>query len=244
MASGDKKKDEIKASTQQAVNAAKPKNYSDPFGTLKNGTFTPIESQAQQQQRGMLDAGINNAISGINGMSFNVNDYYNNPFYQTTRDLYAAPIQRQYESDSRNLTNSLNARGQIGSSYDAYRNNQLMQNRDNSLNQADQQARLASAQAYQTNYQNALSKLTGLSNERSAALERTYAPAKIATNYQQAISPLQQAQVGAYTNQANQIANVPGAYQNILAGVGAYANYVNANANAIQAIFGKNGVAG
>lgn len=92
----------------------------------------------------------------ISQKSFDVNDFYNNPFYNTTRNMYRRPIQDQQEADNKELMNQLNARNQTGSSYDAYQNYLQNKRYDTLYANAEDQSRLASANAYQQMFQNEL----------------------------------------------------------------------------------------
>lgn len=211
--SGAKKKDNnVNKSTEKAVAAVQPRNYSDPFGsvvnTKKQTTFTPTENQFQIDTRNTIDESINNMVGQV-PTEFDVESYYNNPFYETTKRMYQRAIDQQKEKDDLDLTNNLNARNQMGSSYDALARRYMAQDYNSRYDQADDQARMASANAYQQAYQNLLEGMRGLSNERSAALERTYAPVKIAMGYQNAVAPLQQAAANAYMGQGQYYANRP-----------------------------------
>lgn len=191
-----------KNATNQAVAMAQPKNYEDPFGKLADGKFTPVESQTQINTRTAQDEKIGDITNLINPDEFNVEELYNNQFYDNMKRMYGRVIDDDYEREERKLTDNLNARNQIGSSYDAMMRGDMTRHYSSRRDQAEDQARQASAGAWQQMYQNALAGLQGLSGERSAALERTYAPAKIALGYQQAVAPLQAAQANAYMNLA------------------------------------------
>lgn len=208
MASGkNNNADKAQKAQQSAVKSLQPQNYSDPFGSLKKGIFTPILPQALQSS---LDnfTNVTGALSGQLNRPFDINDYYNNPFYATASEQYKAPVLRQYQQDQNELANNLNARNQMGSSYDALMNRNLMQQRDFQLNQADDQARTASASAYQQQHQSLINSLTTALGGKSTLLDQIYAPAKIALNYQGALSPLQQAQANVYnTTQAAYLPN-------------------------------------
>ena len=207
MASGSKKDNDSKVqqNTSNAIAALKPKNYADPYGTVthskKATTFTPVESDIQRETRGTIDNSINSIVSQV-PTEFDIDSYYNNPFYETTKRMYQRVIDQQRERDDRDLTNNLNARNQMGSSYDALARRYMAQDYNSRYDQADDQARMASANAYQQAYQNLLESLRGLSNERSTSLERAYAPAKIAMGYQSALSPLQTGAANAYMGAA------------------------------------------
>ncbi len=215
MATGDKEKNSrVNSATNQAVKAATPYSYTDPFGSVnvnsktKLTTFNPNESGLQADTRNTIDQSINNIVGQI-PTSFDVNTYYNNPFYDTTRSMYRRTIDQDRERDYKTLQDNLNARNQIGSSYDALAQRYFNQDYGTRYDQADDQARIASANAYQQAYQNMLESLRGLSNERSSQLERTYTPAKIAAGYQSAVAPLQNSQAAAYNGLANYYGNQP-----------------------------------
>lgn len=215
MASGNSNQKSADKAQKNAVNALKPQSYSDPFGSLAKGKFTPNISSSTQ-------AGLNNFDSTIGQMSgqlnkpFDINDYYNNPFYATASEQYKAPVMRQYQQDQTDLANNLNARNQMGSSYDALMNRNLMQQRDFQLNQADDQARTASASAYQQQYQNLLNSISAATSGKSSLLDQIYAPAKLALGYQGALNPLQQAQAGVYNTAQQQYLSRPTATDRIM----------------------------
>lgn len=207
---GAKKKDKnVDRATQNAVAAVRPVSYEDPFGTFKNGKFTPNESQDQINARITQDSRINQLTGMIDPDSFSVEELYDNPFYEHMSRMYKRVIDQQRERDTRELDDNLNARNQMGSSYEALMRRYMNQDYATRFDQADDQARMASAQAWQQQYQNMLMGLESLSNERSKAQERMYAPAKMALGYQSAVSPLQTAAAGAYMNQANYFAQRP-----------------------------------
>lgn len=211
MASGSSKQDAIKSATKSAVKAAAPKSYSDPYGSFngKSGVYTPNLNATQLATQGTLQTGINNAANTVAGQSFDVNDAYNNPFFQSTYDLYAQPVNRQYESDLMALNNDLNAKGLIGGSYDALRQNKLQQNRDYNLDQASLQGRAASANAYQQQYQNALAGLQGLGQAQAQQTANIYQPFDNYVRYQSAVNPSAYTTAQAYMNQGNQLAQIP-----------------------------------
>lgn len=244
--SGEKKQQskndkQAAAATAQAVAAAQPKKYSDPFGSLDptggETKFTPNESQTQIETRNNIDSQIGNLVNQTPD-SFSVEDYYNNPFYETTKRMYQRTIDQERERDTKNLNDSLNARNQLGSSYDALMNRYLNQDYNSRYDQADDQSRMASANAYQQSFQNALETLRGLSNERSAQLDRAYAPAKIAMGYQSSIAPLQNAQAAAYSNLASYYGGRQAPTPGWQTALNAYNSYIGANAKLVGAVAG------
>jgi hypothetical protein len=220
--SGDEKKAE--KAQKKASDSLNPKGYRDPYGTFKNGVYTPNLTEGMKAGINNFDTAIGN-VSGQIPQSFSINDYYNNPFYETTAELYKAPVLRQYQQDVTALDNSLNARNQLGGSYDATRRRSLDQQRDFQLNQADDQSRLASANAYQQNFSNIMSSLNAALTGRGQLLDQVYAPAKLALGYQQAVAPLQQAQANVYNTAQSAFLSRPTTFDQIL-------NYYSANARA------------
>lgn len=208
----DVNQDRADSAQKNAIKATAAKQYTDPFGTFKSGktqnVFKPNITPDIQSGLDQFGGAIGN-LSGQLDQPFDVNSYYNNPFYSTVSEQYRAPILRQYQQDSTDLDNSLNARNQIGSSYDALMRRNLGQQRDFQLNQADDQARLASANAYQQAFQNLLASLGTALGGRGQLQDQIYAPAKIAMGYQQALNPLQTAQAGIYGNAMSQYLSRP-----------------------------------
>lgn len=144
------------SSSYQAPNAS----FSTPFGNFtaagNSSVYQPWMPQ-NQLDAFLGDQSRTNTVLGGLPTTTNINDYYNNPFYQSTASLLEAPINRQYQQDQYDLQNNLNAKNQVGSSYDALMNRNLMQGRDYNLQNADNQARQMSAQAYDQNLNNGLS---------------------------------------------------------------------------------------
>jgi hypothetical protein len=189
---------------KNAQAALQQKSYSDPFGSFKNGVYTPTMSDTQKNSLNAAQQGLAGYTSALQ-KPFNINDYYNNPFYQNTYNQLSAPINRQYQQDYANLQDNLNAKGQLGSSYAARQNNQLLQNRDNSLNQVNVQALGASADAYNQTYNNNLAGLTGMNQNLLSQQGYLYQPLQMALAYQQAVNPLQIGASNAYASQAQNL---------------------------------------
>jgi hypothetical protein len=230
VASGNSNEDKANKAQSSAINALKPKAYADPYGKFKNNQFTPYLSEGVQG--GM--SGLESTIGGLAGQlnkPFDINSYYDNPFYATVSDQYKAPVLRQYDQDKKSLSNDLNARGQLGSSYDATMNRNLIQQRDFQLNQADDTARTASASAYQQQYNNLVQSLTAALTGRGQLLDQIYAPAKIALNYQQAVAPLQAGAANVYNTAQQQYLSRPTLTDRVM-------QYYAASANALGSMAG------
>lgn len=202
MSFGKKEKDNDN-NDKKAQQATQPVNFYSPFGNFVKGRFTPIESPDQIATRELANTSIRNLVSGI-PTRFDINAYYSNPYYDTTLSLLNQPIQQQEVQDFRELNNQLSAQNQLGSSYDAYRRYLTEQRYDQSYRQAQNQARLASSDAYTASVNQSLSALQGLRNDQNAYMDTLYKPAQLALGYQQAVSPLQQTLSNYYSNQSQQ----------------------------------------
>lgn len=183
----------------KAEKAAKPTSFYTPFGNVVNGTFTPIETNGQVNTRNLTLSKLEQIVGGM-PTSYSVNDAYNNPFYNTMLDYTRQPINQQRQQEFSELDNTLSARNQLGSSYDAYQKYLTNQRYDTQYRQAENQARLTSADAYQQAFSNSLSALQGLRNDYNSAMEMMYRPATLAMSYQNAVSPLQTSMVNYYSD--------------------------------------------
>jgi len=169
-------------------------DFTSPQGRVKTRgnatTFTPNQSLDQKKTQMTTDRRLNSLVAGI-PTSMDVDSLYNNPFYGSTRRMLTDPIYSQFDRDNKDLRNDLNARNLMGGSFDAYQNSLLRDERNRQLTSADDQARGVSADAYQQQYSNILAGLAGLRNDRSAAFDQMYAPAKLAMGFQSNLaSPL------------------------------------------------------
>lgn len=197
--SGKKRDNENKRLEQNMLAATQPKPYEDPFGSFKSGKFEPKESSQDIQARGLIDQKMLGMLEDM-PEDFTVESFYDNPFYENTRSMYRRAIDRDRDRDQKQLTDNLNARNQMGSSYDALMQRYMNQDYNDRYDQADDAARGASANAYQQAFQNAMNTFQALGGEESRARELYYAPAKMALGYQSAVAPLQGAQANFYGN--------------------------------------------
>mgnify|MGYP000966877747 CR=1 FL=1 len=182
-------------SSKKSVSAA-PVGFNSTFGATYNKGGT-------QYYAGVDEPGYRNIIEGGNQIagnylsqlpqSLSISDYYNNPFYGQTSQLFRMPIDQQYAQDRKEFDNQLNARNQIGSSYDAYQRDLMSRRYDQLYNQADLQARSASADAYQANLANLWQGISGAQGAQGNALQNYYYPGQIGN---------------ALTAQPNQLANL------------------------------------
>lgn len=206
--------------SSQVAAATTPKDYYTPFGNQVQGHYTPLEGQATVDAR---NQGQTDLASVLHNMptSYSAQDAFNNPFYQTTSDLYRQPIQQHQQADQQALDNKLAAQNQLGSSYDAYSHHLMNQDYGNQYLQADNLARLAAAGQYNTGIQQGLQAIPALQGQYNSSLQAALMPAQIAQGYQNSVSPLQQSQAQYYTTMGNTslqgqnqayIANLQGLY--------------------------------
>lgn len=191
--------------------AAKPNNFYSPLGQLvhngKDSTYKPNLTRNQRQAGQYRDVKLLDTMKRL-PTKFDVNSYYNNPFYQTTLDLFERPIQEQYDEDYTDLMNNLNARNQVGSSFDALQQMYLRRGRDNQLADARLRARQASADAYGNSFNQGLALLAGLRNDRTADIQQQMAALNAAMGNQQTMTPLSAMQANFYANQKTGMENV------------------------------------
>lgn len=217
MATGSKKREnQANKSIKKGVAATQGKSYSDPFGSFNNGVFNPNLNAEQQMAMNNTQAGLRRA-SGELVKPFDIDSYYNNPFRDNTYQMLANPINRQFEEDLGNMDDQLNARGLMGGSYDALMKKNLLNNRNNNLQQANLQGISASADAYNQSYNNNLNAIGALGNSALQQQQYIYQPMNMAMNYQNAMAPLQQAQAGLYGSQQNYFQNKKTGLDNAMA---------------------------
>lgn len=205
MGFGRKDKEQgVKKSTQA-------RSFKSPYGELRQGrkssSYAPTLDASQRATMPLRNDKILQTMQGL-PTQFNVEDFYNNPFYGSTAALLRRPIMEQYNLDRQDLLNNLNARNQVGSSYDALSNMYLMRQRDNMLTDAELQARQASADAYGNSINTGLALLAGLRNDAGADLEQQFLPMRYALGNQQALNPLQAAQANYYANEKTTMDNI------------------------------------
>lgn len=201
---GSKSKSSKSKSKTQTVQMG---NYYSPLGNVTSDKKGNVSFSPDGQLMGLFRQSGDRIGSTMNQLptSFSVGDMYNNPFYNNTASLMQMPIDRQYRQQKTDLTNSLNARNQIGSSYDALANNLLNQNYDYNSNQAQLQARQASADAYNQNLNNLLNTLSGLNSTQSNQASIMYQPIGAAQGFQNNLqNALQNSSLDTYRQQSMQ----------------------------------------
>lgn len=216
MASGKKNNvNKANQATKNAVNASKPKNYSDPYGKFSNGVYTPNLNSDQISTRDNTLGKIDSIVAWM-PTELSANDLFNNDFYQPLNNMYKGAIDSQYEKDKRELDNQLNARNQIGGSYDALKNYYMNKDYGSRYQNAQSQSRLGAADAWTQAFQNSVAGLGALRGDAMNAQNMAYQPMQMYLGYQGAVSPLQQTSANAYMNQASQYWAKPTLFDNVM----------------------------
>ena len=185
-----------------AAAALRPQSYSDPYGSFSNGVFTPNLSPEQTMTDSVTNDKLLGLISGV-PTDFSANDLFNNAFYDDTANLLKGKLDQQRQLDTQNLDNTLSARNQLGSSYDALLRSNLQRDYNQQYLDAENTARGLSADAALNTYQAGLQGISTLRNDQAQARDITYLPLKYSISQQQAVAPLQTALAGVYNNALN-----------------------------------------
>ncbi|MBY0404865.1 MAG: hypothetical protein K2X66_13275 [Cyanobacteria bacterium] len=180
-------------SNQSIQRALQPTNFYSPYGSVTSaGNSVYFQPNATETDRQIQSAQSGKILDAINSLPtvYDVNAAFNNPFYQSTQALLTAPLIERKAQEVTGLNNDLNAKNQIGSSFDAYSKDLLNRRYDQQFNQADLEARQASSDAYNQQIGNTLSVLRGLRNDQSQAQENALEPIRLASQYQSTLTPL------------------------------------------------------
>lgn len=194
--------------TAKGIAALQPKAYSDPWGTLNKGVFTPNMSDDQKQSLSTGQAKVNQMIQGIPNQ-MDADSLFNNPFYETLSSAYKRSLDERLEEDTKELDNNLNARGLIGGSYDAMTRSLMKKDYNKQYLEGEGQARTGSADIYMQAYLNSLNGLDTLQNQLLKQQAFIYKPLDAALGNQTTMNPLQTAQAGLYGNMQNYYLNRP-----------------------------------
>lgn len=204
-----------KGKDKAVQSASTPNNYYDAFGHVlfdtsgHNAAFYPNISGDTQRGLDQSRAGSADAIGALRGYvsqspEQGIEAMFNNPYYGATKNYLTSALTRQREMDQKELDNQLNARGQLGGSYDALRRKNFDDNYLNQFNQAELQSRQASSDAYNTQYGNLLNALTGFQNYYGATQDQLYKPLTAAAALQGAVNPLQNQLASYYATKGQQ----------------------------------------
>lgn len=205
MGSFSKKKESKKADSQVAA-ALAPKPYYHPYGDFANNTYTPKETDTQMQAREGSDSLLADMMN-YDIQPYSLEDAMSGDYFNQILDTVNRNTDRARDRDYKQLQNNLNARNQIGSSYDALMNSNFnMDYADQYANNATNaiQTSLGALGDIYTNNANVASIISGINQQQ---YNRFNQPAAMAQNYQQSVAPLQTALASHYSNQAISNAN-------------------------------------
>jgi hypothetical protein len=226
MSFGSSKK--AKNAAAQGAAFAQPKNFNSPYGSTtvgqENFNYFPKANPNADQQLSNVDNKLTQMTSAF-PTELNVDDFYNNPFYESTHQQLRRPIDYQYGVDRKNQMDEMNAQNLVGGSYSALQQDLLGRRYDQQYANAADQARTASSNAYQQSYANQIAGMSALRGDQAANMQNIYYPLQMANQATQAISPLQGAQANIYGGLSQQYASKKSPLQSILdfAGQGAQA---------------------
>lgn len=169
-----------------------PPNFSSPYGDLNFSsgkyTYDPNENPINTNTRETTEERLNQLVNTI-PTSYSAADMFDNPYYSTLSGLYRGQLETQRAQDQKTLNDNLSARNQLGSSYDAYSNYLMNQDYGRRYDQADQQARLGSADAYNQAINTGLNSLNALRNDYTQGLNAYYQPLSYGLAAQGAYAP-------------------------------------------------------
>jgi hypothetical protein len=245
MASNSNEK-KAQSNTNKAIAALQPKTYTDPYGSFNGvtGQYSPVLTDAQKQTRETELNKINSITGSINPTP-TTDDLFNNSYYSPLKNYYQDTIDTQRAQDQKTLSNNLAARNQTGSSLDAYQQSLLNKNYNSQGLAAEAQARGDSANYFTQNLQNQLNSLSGLRNDALQAQAYEYQPFQNYLGYQNAVSPLQQAQATTYNIPAQyyygQAATRDGILNSVNNVANTYRNVVSAWQSPVTNIMGSGG---
>ena len=238
MSSNKSKKSDANKYAAQAASYLKPTNYDTPFGGVKKGQVYVNEPGSYAAARTTAADKLYD-VAQETPTAFNLNDYFDNPYYQNTLDFLNRGTDKLKSNESTDLTNNLSARNQLGSSYDALMRDKLNQRYDQQYANNENQARQQSTSAYGASIDQNLAAQQALQNLYSGSIQTALYPAQLGAGYQSAVAPLNTAAAGIYGNMANQ---AYGAYANTAPkwqqALNAYNSYVSSNAQMIGALAG------
>lgn len=179
-----------------ATAALKPMNFNFPDSQLsvENGqvNFKAKNNKMRRAGRKLTDSKLLETLGNI-PTQMDPQAMFNNPFYDTAHGMALREIDSQRAKANKELDDSLNARNQMGGSYDAYRRSLMDSDFNKMYMDAGDRARLLSADVYNQGVRNQLGVLQGLRNDRTQENAMRYLPFQLATGYQSAVSPLQTA---------------------------------------------------
>lgn len=195
------KKKSSKSNDKAIAAALAPKPYYHPFGDFANNTYTPEETETQQMAREGSDSLLADMMN-YDIQPYSLEDALSGDYFTQILDTVNRNTDRARDRDYKQLQNNLNARNQIGSSYDALMNSNF------ASDYADQYANNATASidqalnAYGKTYTDNANVASILSGINAQQYNRFNQPAAMAQNYQQSVNPLQTAMASHLSSQS------------------------------------------
>lgn len=190
---------------RRVQSALQPYNYTSPFGSVLINPethameFLPHLDLPTRDQLNFQNTKINDVLREL-PTRLDVNQAYNNPFYQAVLQLVKNPIDTQRDEEERMLKNRLNAQNQLGGSYDALQRYLLGRRYDELYRNAEGQARQEAFKAYNQSFDNMLNALRGLRADQSALQDNLYRPLSASAGLQNQVSELQRQLAGYEAN--------------------------------------------
>ena len=156
--------------------------FYSPFGSStynqKSGatTYQPSGLANDAYQDAQSYNGLTNSLAGTLSQPYDINSALAGPLYQSSAALLEQPINQQYAQTQLANQNQLNAQNQTGSSYAALTNNYAQQNYNNQIQNADNQARTDSVNAYNQQFQNNNTALGTLGAQQNTYYNQAFQP--------------------------------------------------------------------
>lgn len=190
-----------KAKTIAAPKSQTPEMFT-PFGTVganKNDiTYTPNYLLGQKEALNTSSSKFNDVLGGMN-TSTDINQAFNNPFYDTISQLMMGDINRNADQQRKTLAKQLAARGSLHNSSGIYA--QALQGRDiaSTTNDALLKARLGAYDSYRQNEQDNMARGQFFQSATTNGINQVLEPLRM---YSSVSAPMLQ------TNQANMSAQL------------------------------------
>lgn len=199
--SGKKKSDNVTVKTAQQ--AAKPANFYSPLGNLVKGRYSsPMFDSNFNQQRATANTGITKTLGNLAGYANETPEsVMNNPWTGVMSNYLRGRINRDYQDSLKTYTDEMNARNQLGGSYEAYRRSLLDRDYQSQLADADMQSMLEGVNQYERGFNRQAALLSALRGDMASAMDQAYYPAKIGMGYVGSVAPLQTALLNTYNTQ-------------------------------------------
>jgi len=182
-----------------------PNSLYTPFASVtQNGTSTTLNSSPQTLNNVNNSTSLfNNSLTNLSQLAGNYNytNALSNPYTTAAQTALTTPINEAYNASNTALANSLNAQGQLGSSYGAYQQYLNNQNYGNQLNTANAQGVQTGLEDYLSQFGVANNTAQTLGNAQSNYINQAYMPLTASATTQSSLNPLVASQLGYYNAQ-------------------------------------------